>query len=144
MTHDFPEDPTYGRYTTPAPPSSIMTTTLGNYTFLGSSDGIIVQNDLKDFFGMGSYGFGSEGFEIYQMVVQMNDQDGTAFATDALPLIPPDLGDFGQPHFGLSGGLTGSPGFIINGSITSLTPEPTSIGMFALGALALVASRRGY
>jgi hypothetical protein len=48
MTDDLPADPTKGLYTTPAPPTSIMTTALGNYTCTGPSSEISVGDLLKD------------------------------------------------------------------------------------------------
>jgi len=141
MTDDLPGDAHRGLYTSPAPPSSIMSVSVGDYHFIGPSRELHVENWDKDSLVMRSYDFASEGFAITNMRVFFLDLQGTAMASDALPLAPPALAPFEVRDFSISGNAGGTPRFSFGGNVTVLTPEPVSLTPFALGALVLL--RRG-
>ena len=147
MVDEEPNDPTYGWYRLPAPPSSAMVTSIGNYTFVGPSYEMTVDNNLpggKDWFGMRTGEFQSEGFAIGGMFISVTNMDGTAFASDALPLTPPPLERFVYPELGLWGGTATIGTFGVFGSLSSLTPEPQTTGLLGLtsGWLILMGGRR--
>jgi len=141
MTDDLPGDAHHGLYTSPAPPMSLMSVSVGDYDFIGPSHEVLVENSDKDSLLMRSYDFASEGFAITNMRVFFLDLEGTAMASDALPLAPPALAPFEVRDFSISGNAGGTPRFSFGGNVTVLTPEPASIALLAIAALVLL--RRG-
>lgn len=143
MTDDLPADPHYGLYTSPVPPSSTMIVTVGNYAFAGPSNRISVVNwdGPKDSFIMGSHDFQSEGLLITDMVVALQDWEGTVLASDALPTAPPALALM-EWHAMSIQGHAGSVEFSLGGVISVLTPEPSSVALLGVGGLVFLARRR--
>jgi len=136
MTDDLPEDPEQGLYTTPAPPSSIMTTTLGNYTFTGPSSEISVRDTLKDDLKLYSYDFSAGNLTISTMLVYLFDYDGTALTSDAIPLSNETLAGFAGGTFYIAGSV-GDRAFDLSGALTSyaVVPEPATLVLFLSGML---------
>ena len=84
------------------------------------------------------------GLPLTGLNILLIDADSTVFASDALPLTPPDLAEFefdfsGQIFFDSPGNQT------MDFQLTSLTliPEPTTLVLSSLGLLGLCCRRRG-
>ena len=67
--------------------------------------------------------------------------DWRPLSSDALPATAPALDDWPYAVVGISG-TTPEGGFYIEGEVTSIIPEPTTISLLGLGALALLRRRR--
>jgi len=143
MTDNLPSDLVRGLYTTPAPLTSVMIATLGNYVFTGPSTEVFVEDLGKDLIQLTSRDFQSCGFHIDSMMVAMFDTDGTAFSGDSLPLIPPTLGDFASVTLLLQGTIPSGESFNLSGDITVLVPEPASLLIIAMTLLTVCNRRRG-
>jgi hypothetical protein len=74
--------------------------------------------------------------EVY---MTLRDTSATAFSTDALPILPLDLGAFDTSVFTLD---PTEKGIVAEGTVTSLVPEPTTLALLGLGALALIGKTR--
>lgn len=73
--------------------------------------------------------------------IELVDNTGIAFSRDSLPLSPPRLSRFDERTFGIGAGGE-IPHLGLLGEITSLTPEPGTLTLLALGALVLGRRRR--
>jgi len=144
MTDDLPDDPHQGVYTSAGTPSSIsMALTVGSYRFAGGGGDVLVQDfSDKDTLRVRTNDFASEGFFIAEMGVRFGDFDGTALASDALPMIPPVLALCEIRSLYLRGEEAGAPSFTLGGTVATLTPEPISIAALAIGGLVLLPHRR--
>jgi hypothetical protein len=142
MTDDLPNDLTVGLYTQPCPPTSVMVLNVGNYTIIGKSDEIRVENNAKDRYALSSRNMLSDPIGLDLIGIGMTDLYGQALNSDALLVIPPppDLFSFG-------GGLSvyGVPSndpligrLAFGGTLSSLIfiPEPLSFMLIAGGAFA--------
>lgn len=70
--------------------------------------------------------------------LNLHDSTMTAFSSDALPLVPPDLAGFDLDHSGLH--YQGAAGGVVSFQVTSLqlaTPEPGAGVLALLGAIAV-------
>lgn len=163
LTPDHDPDPHSGWY-----PNAItnLTVTVGGYTATGTSNIDIRINNDSDLYGEiatdiflidvrgplsgpSINGYTVDPIQSGLTLYCVNDVDGFTsppLTSDALPLVPPDF--FSSPDSGyavgtlsfqlIDSGLTGSVG----ARITSITPEPGSLLMLALGGLALLRRRR--
>lgn len=84
------------------------------------------------------------GYIPVEVSFQLTDLTGTALDSDALPLIPPDLSDFGYVRgFRLSfvepGNVGGGPFFAVLGKVISVSsiPEPATVVLMGLGLAGL-------
>ncbi len=86
---------------------------------------------------MGSSRFDSAGLFVTELGVNLNDPTMTAFNSDALPLVPPDLADFATRDFSFQG----QGGFDVRGNLTILTPEAGSFALLLVGVLTILRRR---
>ena len=82
------------------------------------------------------------GLNLFALFIRLADSDSTVFASDALPLTPPDLSEF---DIDVSVMLFSEPGKAntVDFRVTSLTfiPEPSTLTLAALAVLGLLAHR---
>lgn len=136
-----PHDPHFGFYGFLAP--SHLSITVGNYQFtsndllIGAIDNALL-GDVYEAFNWSN--FYSNGLEWYVMGIFLSDNTRTALDSDALPLTPPDLGDF--PSYTVFSASIPGLGEVLGGPLTFLTPEPGSLAIVGLGAVFIVARRR--
>jgi len=142
----YPDDPEFGVYE-----NASLTVSLGNLTLVSQANdnNLIAVTDRPSYdrFVMGSYGFQSAGFSIHELDLSLYDSTATAFDSDALPTTPPDLGAFDPQTafdraFFITGNRDGGPDFVIFGTVTTLTPEPTSLMLMFFGAVVFMRVRR--
>lgn len=133
-----PEDPTLGAYV------DVFTDISGHFgglSFLGpvgATNSISVVNGFIDGYAV-SADIDVLG-ETLKLVVNFIDGDGMAFSDDSLPLSPPDLTSFDTALFSIFDASELIP-LTLQGEIISLTPEPGTLALLAIGVL-LVAKRR--
>ena len=130
-----PGNPHFGFYGFLSP--AHLSVTVGNYEFVTNDLLIVAVNDdlIGDFYAASNWSnFYSNGFEWYAMGIFLLDTTRTALDSDALPHTPPDLVAF--PFYTVfSAGIPGHLGEVMGGPLTSLTPEPGSLALFAFGAI---------
>jgi hypothetical protein len=137
----FPGNPQVGSYY--FGPSGRMSAQIGNYEFVTPDLGVLIWNDVlqEDLYEpVTTTSFTAAGYEWGGMSLALSDLSGMALDTDALPLGVPDLADFPDGRFLVIDVPWNDVG--IGGRLTSLTPEPGSLGLLALGAIA-VCRRKG-
>ena len=145
MTDDLPDDHTVGLYTQPVPPTSVMVLNVGNYTIIGWSDKIQVENRSKDWLALTSQTFISDPIGLESITISCEDIHGQVFVSDTLPLVPPPLEAFnGWSYLSVTGVWSGDPllgslGF--GGPLSSLTPEPLSFLLIVGGVVAFTFRR---
>jgi len=139
----YPDNPRVGLYQFGA--SGRLSARIGNYDFVTNDLSILIWNNVisEDQYDAGTASFfEAAGMQWSGMTVVLADLTGSALDSDALPTGVPDLSDF--PSFtGLVLYLPGNDAGIV-GTLTSLTPEPSSLAVLSLGAVILVARRRPY
>jgi PEP-CTERM motif len=91
-------------------------------------------------FGMGDILFPDFG-GVFSLSFLLSNADGSAFASDALPEIPPDLVLFSGPRMTFSA-EPGRAAFV--GDVVALVPEPGTLVLLGFGALALARRRKSY
>jgi hypothetical protein len=151
-TPDGAASATEGSYTAPPGPPYGLSVTVGGNLF-----------STNDFLNVGVANFGPLG-DFYtvlacspdvscadlEMEIALQDLDGTAFSSDALPLTPPALGLFEIRNFHVFALLGGSE-LQIEGTIETLTcpacvptviPEPSTVVLLASGLVLLGCSTR--
>lgn len=140
--HDsYPDDPNTGNYYF-GPPARLWAQ-IGIYEFATNDLIMFIANDWLsgDFYEPISVTpFEAAGYQWSSMRVLLGDWTGMALNSDALPLGVPDLSDFPNDYFfgmSLPGGDLG-----IGGMLTSLTPEPGTFALLALGAGVSLARQR--
>ncbi|MHC4084688.1 MAG: PEP-CTERM sorting domain-containing protein [Planctomycetota bacterium] len=82
----------------------------------------------------------SNWVEVDHISWQLNDYSGAALSSDALPIIPPVLGDWENNYLLISLGYLGESG--IQARVTSAVPEPATVLLLTLGSLLLTRRRR--
>ena len=103
--------------------------------------------DPPDFYGITSYNnlTLNNGVNVDELHWQLTDYSGTALSSDMLLITPPDLSQWQSNLLSIRGGRYPFPPdgtktlFGINGHVTSvyIIPEPATILLLAMGALAL-------
>ena len=161
MTGDFtfestspdlvPADPSTGSYQAPAGPPYVFNVSFAGHAFSASDSlGVAVFNASVDQYSvMATNALLSETLEIF-----LQDNTGTVFANDSLPLSPPLLSAFATSPVAFSLDATFGAGEVqVNGTVDSLTcsscsataaPEPSSaalLGSAFAGALGWCAVR---
>ncbi len=108
---------------------------VGPFAFLGpiGPNSIIVGLPSSS---LSSAGYGTNvGIEFLgqpaDAFLSLTDDSGTAFLTDALPVIPPDLDLFDRVGFDIT---ARSKDFFVEGELTLLVPEPGTLVLLAFGA----------
>lgn len=120
---------------------------IGELTFVGDSDFNASIAIINQPLGLGLDGYGlsvtnlSLGIpgDSASLFLNLGDTTGAAISSDALFETPPDLSLFDSATFVLT---TTSERVAIRGNLTSITPEPTTLSLLALGIVALVRPQR--
>ena len=134
VTDGSPSNPTVGWYDFGS--AGQIWAQIGNYEFFTNDLGILIWNDRVsgDLYQPISFSvFPTGGVQWSFMRLVLRDATRTALDSDALFTGVPDLSAFASSHL-LALYLPGDD-VGIAGEITSLTPEPDTLGLLALGAL---------
>lgn len=139
---DTVSNPNSGSYAT-LPPFSVS---LGSLSLISSNPGYINIADNHsgaDKYTVGNSGFTYGGYRIVECFIQFVDPSMQAFSSDDLPLSPPNLSLFGSHVFSIQGNSIDSQSgsFLVQGTVTAITPEPSSL-LFGVALVAMLASRR--
>ncbi len=135
-----PEDPVQGNYWHYSTPAGIYLS-VGGFDFQTDPTNVEFQvfirnNNLSgdDIYGVDSRNNRSlsNGTLVEKLFWQLNDDSGTAFSSDALPLTAPFLSDWQSNILNISGGEKGAS-FGIWANVTSAVPEPSTILLLGLG-----------
>jgi len=139
-TADQNPDPTVGDYATISP----LTLDIGDLSLTSAEVGqILVFNSSFDSYLAGSYSFTDGDFEIAELFFNLTDTTSQAFSSDALPTVPPDVQLFASRSFLLVGDRNGPlNGFRISGTVTAITPEPSSFMLVVLSSMLLMGRRK--
>lgn len=142
VSDSYPDIPGVGFYDFP---DGWMGVSIGNYEITSDGLGILIWNDRTsgDLYQAGdTSGFFSVGIWWSMMRLVLQDTTRTALDSDALPLYPPDVADFGTYH-----GLvfhTGDHAAAMTGVVTSLVPEPGMLALLGAGAAWLMVKRHRF
>lgn len=136
-TPDQNGSPTIGTYRALTPPSGISMD-VGGFTFATDPANVSTLIEVDNQPNRDAYLFRSfthlpisQTLKPFSISLQLDDLTGTAFNSDALPLVPPNLALFTQ-FFGLTveGGRIGAneadPDFIFRSTLLSLREVPTA------------------
>lgn len=137
-------DTTQGLYSTPDFSLTVQTGPL-TLNAIGDDCSVYVVDGTApgDIYGISGTTFESNGYYVSELILQLKDLSGQALANDHLLLNPPDLQQFDYRQFFLLVKPVGETQFSsIEGVITTITPEPASITLIAVGTLLLVRRRR--
>jgi hypothetical protein len=132
----------------PNPHAAVYAAEIGNFqigsTTFGMGPGVIVVWDDYPGEGFDEYGVRAQPsfVDSGDMLALLHDSSGSMFSSTALPLTPPSVGSADIRRLTLQGSdyATGSH-FYIEGTVDSLTPEPTSFSLVAVAGLALMRRR---
>jgi len=148
MPDDLPEDLRYGVYDSGA---SGVAAAVGGLTIVtsGTNSGITIGDNYgyvtqKDKLSIVAGLFESDGVRILEFGITVLDETGSVFSSDVLPLAPPSLASFSSRFFSIQGAAVNPPGtgdFSFGGTISSLTPEPSSLALLALAASRMIGRR---
>ena len=121
---------------------------VGDLPFVGpgpSRNYIVVHDDVGAPYDHDGYGVRAD-IELVGLApnfeLDLNDTTATLFASDSLPVIPPDISGVDSATFAIFLESDTTP-FGMGGVMTSLVPEPTTLGLLIAGAFILVARQRG-
>ncbi|MFQ5425006.1 MAG: hypothetical protein ACE5F9_13645 [Phycisphaerae bacterium] len=134
----LPGDPTFGDYAA----VTSFSLNIGAFTFSSASisfGGITVIDSVPDDYEVTLSGANVVG-DIVDASLLFSDIDGTVFSSDALPLTPPNLTLFESAVFAATITPSGEFSRSVQGTITSVLPEPATLSL--LLALVPVAARR--
>ncbi|UCC28835.1 MAG: PEP-CTERM sorting domain-containing protein [Phycisphaerales bacterium] len=73
--------------------------------------------------------------------LRLGDQSGTAFQSDSLPLVPPDLALFDSTRFAVFDGSETIP-LRVEGYVTWLVPEPGTVVLLAFATLIILRRKK--
>ncbi len=138
-----PDDHLVGLYFNPF---SSLNATLGSFTLQsGDTDSLRVENmSVRDSIGLGSSDFESDGLSIDGMVLRFTDSTASLWDTDALPSYVPPFDSFDSTFFDIEGNRNpGDIGFDIEGTLTFLIPEPSSLMIILCASPWLLRKRMG-
>jgi hypothetical protein len=148
-TPDTSGDPVRGIY----PGVSSFSVTIGGQTVSVDSldDGsIVVNNDNVagpfDSYFVGAIGADQNSHYVEEATLSLVDHTASVFQSDALPLTPPGTASFDERAFFIAINLEpdqDEPAFAIaEGAITSLTPEPGTMGLLGIAAVSVLTRRK--
>lgn len=142
---------TVGNYHHYSPPCGISLTA-GGFVFQTNTENVnflvVIGNNHMysswDNYGVGSYNNLMLYNGVYINLVSwgLQDSSGTALSSDALPTLPPVLEDWDYNQLTIEGSFDGGcPMVLLGARVTSAVPEPATVLLFGLGALALLRKR---
>ena len=134
-----PGDPTFGDYAA----VTSFSLTIGAFTFSSSGisfGGITVIDSVPDDYEVALSVVNVAG-DVVDASLLLSDIDGTVFSSDALPLTPPNLPLFESAVFAATITPSGEFSSSVQGTITSILPEPATLSLFALVPLAILRRR---
>ncbi len=138
-----PSDPILGIYGPPGP-LIFFNIDMLQVTVTADNSRIAVSNSQRwgDSYGPAAIvPFPLGELTVLEIGLTFHDTDGMAFAGDELPLQAPDLEVFETARLWAHGRRQGAQDFSIEGTVTTLTPEPGSLLLLVLG-FALPARRK--
>lgn len=141
-TDASPDNPTVGYYYFGA--GAHMRAQIGDYEFVTQDLGVLIWNDRASgdrYASVSVTPFTAAGYEWGGMSLALSDLSGMALDSDALPLGVPDLAGFPDGTYLVIEVPWHDVG--IGGRLTSLTPEPGSLALLALGAIAVCRRKEG-
>lgn len=135
---------------------SITHVTIGSLTWNLTGGNVLVVNDTSDRYlveqasNYSGSGPKVDGMHAEDWSMTLHDSDGTYFADDSLPQTPPTLSAFEDREMTIRFAATPEPPDFdfrdgeVRATVDSLTivPEPASLSLLAVGALALIKRKR--
>lgn len=135
----FPGDPTFGDYAA----VTSFTLDVGSFSFSSvsvSSSTIVVVDGVPDDYEATVSGANAFG-DTLDVVLLLSDNEGTAFSSDVLPVVLP-FSEFEVKQFTAAIFQAGEFNSDLQGTLTSVTPEPTTLTLLAFGGIFLRFRRR--
>jgi hypothetical protein len=138
-TDAVPADPSIGSYTSSAPLGMDVTIGTHNFKTSGGLNIGILNGVVDQYTVLATSASGDLTLELF-----LQDNTGSAFSNDHLPLTPPALTDFAQRDFHLiatlAGGEVQADGQL--GATAVATPEPPTAGFILAGSIFLLPAVR--